>query len=77
MECERCKRDFPADELRVDIKNNRIVCEECFTFIKTGMLVPEKIKKEAIKTLDEKKLALSTKERLEKLGQKKEEYPTY
>lgn len=76
MECERCKGDFDASKLRVDRKGQRLVCDDCSTFIKTGMLVPEKVKQEAKKEFSEvrKKLALSTAERLEKLGEKKERY---
>ncbi|OYT41831.1 hypothetical protein B6U80_00250 [Candidatus Pacearchaeota archaeon ex4484_26] len=74
MKCERCGQDFPASELRVDRKGNRLLCEACYNLVKTGMLVPEKTKAEAKKPLAEKKLALSTKERLEKLGQRKQRY---
>lgn len=76
MECERCKKDFPASKLRVDIKGQRLLCEDCFNFVRTGTLVPEKIKEEAKKDFLEvrRKLALTTQERLEKLGVKKEEF---
>ncbi len=76
MLCERCKKDVPSSQLRVDTKNSRLVCEECYTLVKTGMLVPEKTKQEAKKDYSEvrKKLTMSTSERLDKLGKKKEEF---
>jgi len=76
MECERCRQDFTSAQLRVDARGKRLVCADCITLIKTGMLVPEKVKEEAGKKFSDarKKLALSTAERLDKMGEKKEKY---
>jgi len=74
MECERCKGEFPITRLSVDTKGKRLVCDNCITYLKTGMLVTEKA--EAAKDFSEirKKLTLSTEERLDKMGQKKDKY---
>lgn len=76
MECDRCNKEFPAGSLRVDRKGKRLVCEECHTYITTGTFVPEKTKAEAKQKYEEKrrKLTMSTEERLDKLGEKKEQY---
>ena len=76
MECERCNSEFPSVQLHVDIKGKRLVCDECHVYLKSGKLVPERVKEEAKKSYSEvrKKLGLSTVERLEKMGKKKEKY---
>jgi len=59
--------------LSVDVKGKRLVCDNCITYIKTGMLIPEKA--DAKKDFSEvRKLSLSTEERLDKMGQKKDKY---
>ncbi len=76
MKCERCNGDFQNTQLRVDVKGNRLLCNNCLSFVKSGSLVPEKVKEDAKKDFSEtrRRLALSTSERLDKYGMKKEQY---
>ncbi len=76
MKCERCNGDFPNAQLRVDVKGSRLLCGNCFSFVKSGSLVPQKVKEDAGKDFTEtrKRLALSTSERLDKMGKQKEQY---